>query len=74
MDNGCQKTVHDEFVTKVNAINTTIPSTTGLVIKTKYNSDKQGLEQKIELVDWSRRLITTRKLQRLKAKFLVLLN
>ena len=36
---------------KVNAIDTKIPSTSGLVTKTQYDSDKQGLEKKIEDVD-----------------------
>ena len=36
---------------KVNAIYTKIPSTSGLLTKTYYDSDKKGLEKKIEDVD-----------------------
>ena len=32
--------------TKVNAIGTKIPSTSGLITKTQYDSDKQGLEKR----------------------------
>ena len=54
--------MYDELVTKVNAIDTKIPSTNGLVTKKQYDSDKQGLEKKIKmltiLMDWSRRVTT----------------
>ena len=43
-----KKTVCDKLAAKVNAINTKTPSTIGLVAKTQYNLDKQGLEKKIE--------------------------
>ena len=66
--------MYDEFFTKVNAINTKIPSTSGLVIKTKYDSDKQGLAQKIELVAWSRRLITSQKITEIENRYQVLLD
>ena len=41
----------NQLVTKVNAIDTKIPSTSGLVTKTEYDWDKQDLERKIEDVD-----------------------
>ena len=41
-------TVHDTIAAKGNAIN--IPSTSRLVPKTQYNSNKQGLEKKIKHV------------------------
>ena len=37
-----RRTVYDKLVTKVNNIDTT-----GLVLKTKYDTDKSGLEKKI---------------------------
>ena len=46
-----QNIAHDKLVIKVNAIDTKTPSTSGLVTKTLYNSDKQGFEQKIEYID-----------------------
>ena len=49
MDNGVvKKTGYNQLVTKVNAVNTNIPNTSGLVTKTQYDLDKQGLEKKIE--------------------------
>ena len=39
------------MVIKFNAIDTKIPSTGALVTKTQCNSDKHGLEKKIENVD-----------------------
>ena len=41
-----KKFVYDELVAKVNAIDTT-----GFVLKTKYDTDKWGLEKKISNVD-----------------------
>ena len=41
----------NQLVTKVNAIDTKIPSTSGLLTKTQYDWDKQDLERKIEDVD-----------------------
>ena len=38
-----EKTVHNKLVIKVNAINTKIPNTSGLVAKTQYKSGNQGL-------------------------------
>ena len=46
-----KKTVYDKVVIKVNAVDTKIPSTYGLVTKTQYDLDKQGLEKKIEDID-----------------------
>ena len=41
-----KKTVHDDLVIKVNASNTKIPSTSGLVTKTQYVLYKQGHERR----------------------------
>ena len=77
-----KKTVYDKLVTKVNGIDTKIPTTSGLVNKTQHVLNKQDLEKKklkmltkryVALVGWSRRLITTQKLHRLKTRHLVLL-
>lgn len=46
-----EKTVHEKLVTKVNPIDTNIQSTSTLVIKTHYDSHKEGLEKKIESVN-----------------------
>ena len=50
-DNDIVKKLYNQLITNVNAINTKIPSTSGLFTKTKYDSDKQGLEKIIEDVD-----------------------
>ena len=39
------------MVTKVKAVDSKIPITSGLVTKTQYDSDKQGIEKKLEHVD-----------------------
>ena len=57
------------MVTKINVIDTKKPSTNGLLTEKQYNSDKQGLGNKIKdddkryltLVGWSKQLITTQK-------------
>ena len=41
----------NQLITKVNAIDRKIPSTSELVTKTQYDSDKQSLQRKIEDVD-----------------------
>ena len=41
------KTAYNQLVTKVSAIDTKIPSTSTLVTKSKYDSDKQVVEKKI---------------------------
>ena len=41
-----KKTLWDKLVTKVNKIDTKISNTSGLVSKTLYNFDKEGLETK----------------------------
>ena len=46
-----KKTVYNQLVSKANAIDTNIPSTSELVTKTQYDSDKQDLEKRIEGVD-----------------------
>ena len=52
MDKGVvKKTVYNQLVSKANAIDTKIPSTSELVTKTQYDSDKQDLEKRIEGVD-----------------------
>ena len=43
--------MYDKLVIKVNSIDTKISSTSVLITKTKYDSDKQGLEKKTEDVD-----------------------
>ena len=43
-----KKTVYNQLVSKANAIDTKIPSTSELVTKTQYDSDKQDLEKRIE--------------------------
>ena len=45
-----KKTEYYDLVTKVNAIDTKIPSISGLVTKAQHDLDKQGL-QKFEDVD-----------------------
>ena len=74
-----KKTVYDILATKVSAMETKLPSTSGLVAKTQYVSDKKNLEKKImtrrciTLIAWSIRINTTQKFQRLKTRHLVLL-
>ena len=46
-----KKTVYNQLVSKANAIDTNIPSTSELVTKTQYDSDKKDLEKRIEGVD-----------------------
>ena len=41
----------NQLITKINAIDRKIPSTSELVTKTQYDSDKQSLQRKIEDVD-----------------------
>lgn len=61
--------MHNKLVTKINVIDTKKPSTNGLFTEKQYNSDKQGLGNKIKdddkryltLVGWSKQLITTQK-------------
>ena len=43
--------MYNQLVSKANAIDTKIPSTSELVTKTQYDSDKQDLEKRIEGVD-----------------------
>ena len=65
-----KETAYNQLVIKFYANDTEIPSNSGLVTKSRYNSDKQGLEKKIEdadkgyliLVGWSRRVTTTQTL------------
>ena len=43
MDNDVvKKTVHNQSINKINAIDTKIPSVSGLVTKTQYDSDKRS--------------------------------
>ena len=46
-----KKAVHDNLATKVNAIVIKMPSTSGMLTEKQYESDKQGFEKKIEVVD-----------------------
>ena len=43
-----KKPLYNQLVTKVNAIDTKTPSTSRLVTKRRYDSDKHALEKKIE--------------------------
>ena len=70
------------MVTKVNAIDNKIPSTSGLVTKIQFDSDKLGLVKQLEDVDKKmpntselvlKTLFTTQKLQRLKIRYQILL-
>ena len=75
-NNVLKKTVYDKLVINVDAIDTKIPRTSGLVTKTRYDSDKQSLEKNIEdagkKIPYTSGLIKktdcTEKLQRLKIR------
>ena len=79
-NNVLKKTVYDKLVINVDAIDTKIPTTSGLVTKTRYDSDKQSLEKNIEdagkKIPYTSGLIKktdcTEKLQRLKIRYLLL--
>ena len=58
------KNVCNQLVTKANAIDTQIPSNSGLKMLTK---------RQLILVGWIKRLITTQKLQRSKTRYYYLL-
>ena len=45
------KNLYDKLVTKINAIDTKIPSTIGLFTETQYYLDNQGLAKMIEDID-----------------------
>ena len=45
------KKLYDKLVTKINAIDTKIPSTIGLFTETQYYLDNQGLAKMIEDID-----------------------
>lgn len=51
IDNDVKKSVCDKLVTKINAIDSMIPSTSGLITITQYDSDKQDLEEKIDYLE-----------------------
>ena len=82
VNNNVKKTVYDKLVINVDAIDTKIPTTSGLVTKTRYDSDKQSLEKNIEdagkKIPYTSGLIKktdcTEKLQRLKIRYLMLLD
>ena len=65
-------------LSKIITIDIKVPSSSGLVSnKTRYHSGKQHLKEQMEDVNKKiilKRLITTQKLQRLKARFLVLVT
>ena len=46
-----KNTVYNQLVTKVNFIDNKIPSNSGLVSKTQYDSHKQGLDKKFDNVN-----------------------
>lgn len=46
-----KKTIYDKFVVKVKTIDIKIQNVSGLVTKTNYNSEQEGLEKKIGEVD-----------------------
>ena len=49
VDNDVAKNaVYDKLVININVSDTKVPSTSGLVTKTQYYSDKQGLGKKIK--------------------------
>ena len=50
-NNDVEKTVYDKLIIKIDAVDTKIPSTSGLVTIIQDDSDKQGPEKKIEYVD-----------------------
>ena len=60
VDNDVVKRLFDKLVTKVNTIDTKLPSTRGLVSKPQYDSDKQGLEKEIE--DVNRKILNNSEL------------
>ena len=75
------KKLYDKLFTRVNTIDTKIPSANELVTKAQYDLNEQGLEKAenvdkkyIILVGWSKRLTTIRKLQTLTTRYLVLLD
>ena len=43
--------MYDKLVSKVNATDTNKPSSSGLVTKRWYDSDKKNIEKRIEVVD-----------------------
>ena len=66
--------MYDKLVTKLNAIVNKVQSTSGLVSKTYYDSDKQNFEKKIENLNKKilntrgliEKLLITQNVQRLK--------
>ena len=46
-----KKIVYEKLFIKANTIDTKVPSTGRLVTKTRFNSDKQGIESKIVDID-----------------------
>ena len=57
MDHDAVKnTMFNKLVIKVNAIDTKAPSTTELVTKIQYNSEKQALEKSIKDVDYNTKI------------------
>lgn len=68
--------MYNKLVIKSNAIDTKISNTSRLLTKRKEKKvadvDKK-IKRYLTVLDWSKRLITTLKLQRLKTKYLALL-
>ena len=77
-----EKTVYDKVVIKVNATDNKIANSSGLVTKTQMVNANTVLVRRLKmlmkryliLMRWSKRLITTQKLQKLKTRYLVLLD
>ena len=74
VDNVVKKSVYNQFVTKLNTTNTKIPSTSELVTKTQYESDKKGLQKRIEDVDKNKTasitgLVTTEQVCLIRLRF-----
>ena len=74
VDNVVKKTAYNQFVTKLNTTNTKIPSTSELVTKTQYDSDKKGLQKRIEDVDKNKTasitgLVTTEQVCLIRLRF-----
>ena len=61
-----KEAAYDKLVTNVNAIDTKIPSTSQAVTKTQYEKQIEDIAKRYPaVVEFSIRLITTQKLQRL---------
>ena len=73
--------MYNHLVSKVNAVDTKIPSTSESVTETQYDSDKYGIEKTIEVVEKNIpytsglfKKTRAKKIQRSKARYLILLD